>query len=54
MQHIRITRLKLGPKDITTMTPAAEELTSFETFRSVEIKYHDLTEQWILYVVRPK
>ena len=51
MQHIRITRLKLGPKDITTMTPAAEELTSFETFRSVEIKYHDFTEQWMLYVV---
>lgn len=52
MNAIKVTALKLGPADITTMTPSAEELTSFETYRSVEVRYHDFREIWRLYVVQ--
>ena len=51
LNDIRVTELKLGPEGITTMTPAPEELTSFETYRTVDIRYHDFGERWILYVV---
>ena len=51
LNDIRVTELKLGPEGITTMTPAPEELTSFETYRTVDIRYHDFEERWILYVV---
>ena len=51
MNNIQITELKLGPKEITTMTPSPEELTVFETFRQVYIQYHDFKETWRLYVI---
>ncbi len=51
MNNIQITELKLGPKDITTMTPSPEELTVFETYRQVYIQYHDFKETWRLYVI---
>lgn len=51
LQHIVIQQLKLGPEGITTMMPAPEELTSFETYRTVDIRYHDFEERWQLYVV---
>ena len=51
MNNIQITELKLGPKDITTMTPSLEELTVFETYRQVYIQYHDFKETWRLYVI---
>lgn len=51
LNDVRVTELKLGPEGITTMTPSAEELTSFETYRTVDIRYHDFEERWMLYVV---
>ena len=49
--RVTISELKLGPKEITTMTPSPEELTVFETFRQVYIQYHDFKETWRLYVI---
>ncbi len=52
LTNIKITSLKLGPEGITTMTPSAEELTSFESVRYVDICYHgDIRERWYLYVI---
>ena len=51
MQHITIKELKLGPAGITTMTPDPSQLTSFETYRTIDIRYHDFEERWSLYVV---
>ena len=51
MDQIKITELKLGPRDITTMTPDPSTLTSFETYRTVTIRYHAFEEKWSLYVI---
>lgn len=52
LQNVQVTSLKLGPEGITTMTPTAEELTSFESVRFVDIVYHgDIRERWYLYVI---
>lgn len=58
LSRIKVTRLKLGPADITTMTPSIEELTSFTEeeegrggMRYVRISYHDIKERWALYVI---
>ncbi len=51
MNDIVVKSLKLGPRDITTIDPPMEELTSFDPVRFVEVSYHDFTERWMLYVV---
>ncbi len=51
LANIRIKSLKLGPKDITAMSPAMETITSFETYRTVTVSYFDVVEQWKLYVL---
>ncbi len=52
LQNITVTSLKLGPEGITEMTPGVEELTSFESVRYVDIRYHgDIVERWYLYVI---
>lgn len=48
---VRIRSLKLGPRDITTIDPPIEELTSFDPVRFVNVSYHDFTERWMLYVM---
>ena len=50
LSDLKVTRLKLGPADITTMTPPIDELTSFESVRYVYVAYHDFEEKWSLYV----
>ncbi len=51
LRSIRVTSLKLGPEGVTEMTPSIEELTSFESVRYVDIRYHgDIEERWYLYV----
>lgn len=52
LKTITVTRLKLGPADITTYSPTAEELsaTGFETVRYVDATCHGRTERWMLYV----
>lgn len=49
---ITVTSLKLGPADITTYSPTAEELsaTGFETVRVVDVTCHGSTERWRLSV----
>ena len=54
MDQIKITELKLGPRDITTMTPDPSTLTSFETYRTVTIRYHAFEEKCRLYVIPTK
>lgn len=51
LNNITVQELKLGPERITQMDPEIGELTSFETFRTVDIKYHDFTERWSLVVL---
>ena len=48
--NIRILEMKLGPEDITSYSPEMGEITSFETDRTVEVRYHDFTEEWTLSV----
>lgn len=50
-KHIVVKSLKLGPRDITTTDPAPEELTLFDPARFVTVRYHDVTERWMLYVL---
>lgn len=50
---VEVTALKLGPAEVTTMTPAKEELTDFRSVRYVYLNYPALkgtTERWQLYV----
>ena len=49
---IKVKKLKLGPKDITTMDVTLDELSQFDTasYRAVNIKYHNETERWKLYI----
>lgn len=51
LTQVHVTELKLGPRDITTLTPSIEELTDFTTVRYVEVSYHEVRERWTLYVI---
>lgn len=53
LSDIKITAVKLGPKDITSYSPDPMSLESFEdTVRHVTIKYHhDIEEMWTLCVI---
>lgn len=52
LNDIHVLSLKLGPRDISDMSPSMSELTSFESVRFVTVKYHDVTERWSLYVLQ--
>lgn len=54
LEQITVTSLKLGPKEVTTMTPSIEDLTSFSSVRYVYLSYPALKgtqERWQLYVL---
>ena len=51
--NVKVMSLKLGPRDITEMSPSAEELTDFNSVRFVDVSYHGRTERWTL-SVKPK
>ena len=54
LSNVSVLTLKLGPKDVTTMTPALEELTDFRSVRYVYLQYPaigDHIERWQLYVL---
>ena len=54
LSQVTITSLKLGPKDVTTMSPAPEEITDFSSVRYVYLQYPALAgqiERWQLYVL---
>ncbi len=50
LKDISILELKLGPSDITTYSPSIDEITSFESYRTVTVKYYSTTQVWRLYV----
>lgn len=54
LRNISISSLKLGPKEVTTMSPAPEEITDFSTVRYIYLQYPALNgeiERWQLYVL---
>lgn len=53
LKDITVNSLKLGPKDVTEMSPAIEELSDFTSVRYVYLNYPSLVgniERWQLYV----
>lgn len=53
LSQMRVTSLKLGPAEVTEMSPSIEELTDFSSVRYVYLQYPALngaTERWQLYV----
>ena len=53
LTNIKVNSLKLGPKDVTKMTPAMEDLRDFSSVRYVYLQYPALgneVERWQLYV----
>lgn len=50
LDNIRILEMKLGPEGITTYNPEMSDITSFETYRTVDVSYHDFSERWSLFV----
>ncbi len=50
LSDITVQELKLGPADITTYDITLDNLTQFNTYRVVNISYHNTTERWKLYV----
>ncbi len=51
LSNVEITALKLGPEEITTISPSTEELTDFNSVRFVDVTYHGRDERWSLYVI---
>lgn len=48
--NLTVTSLKLGPKDITTYSPAPEQMKDFTEGLEVEVTAFGLTEVWTIYV----
>ena len=52
LAQVQFTTLQLGPVGITTYTPGVEELHDFSRgMREVEVCYHDIVENWRIYVI---
>lgn len=54
LTNIKVNSIKLGPKEVTTMTPSMEELTDFRSVRYVYLRYPALDgdmERWQIYVL---
>lgn len=54
LSNLKVTSLKLGPKDVTTITPAIEDLTDFCSVRYVYLNYPTLKgdlERWQIYIL---
>ena len=52
LTNVEIISLVLGPQGLTTYSPAPEELRDFSNGpRKITVKYHNITEEWTLYVV---
>lgn len=50
ISKLTVTSLKLGPKDITTYSPAPEQMKDFTGGLPVEVTAFGLTEVWTIYV----
>lgn len=51
LSKIKVLDLKLGPKGITSISPSADELVSFISYRVVDVNYYEEKERWRLYIV---
>lgn len=52
LKNIQITSCKLGPKDISTYTPDPSTITDFTDERTIRVAYHNVKENWTIYVER--
>ncbi|MFI3280625.1 MAG: PCMD domain-containing protein [Rikenellaceae bacterium] len=50
LNNITIKELKLGPADITSYSPSIDQITQFESYRTIYVSYHSFEESWRLYV----
>ena len=55
LSNVNILHLGLGPKGITTYSPAISDLRDFSHGpRQVKVMYHDVEELWTIYIVHTK
>ena len=54
MTKIQVTAFKLGPADITTYSPSikAGDIVDFAKPKKIKVSYHDIVEDWTIYVER--
>ena len=53
LSNVEFTSLQLGPVGITTYSPDIDSLHDFSRgMRLVEVRYHDVIEDWTIYVIR--
>lgn len=50
VKSLEILEMKLGPEGITVMDHNVGETLWFDTYGSVNVKYHDISEDWYIYV----
>ncbi len=51
LANVEVIALKLGPKDISEMSPSIADLKNFNSVRFVDVAYHNRNEHWSLYVI---
>lgn len=49
LSNISITSIKLGPADITTYSPAIEDIKDFTDGAEITVTYHGRSQRWMLY-----
>lgn len=50
VKSLEILEMKLGPEGITVMDHSVGETLWFDTYGSVNVKYHNVSEDWYIYV----
>ena len=50
LKSLEILEMKLGPEGITEMDHAVGETIWFDTYGTVRVKYHDVSEDWVIFV----
>ncbi len=50
LSKVSVTSLKLGPEGITVYNPAISSLKDFSEPKKISVKYHDVVQEWTLYV----
>lgn len=51
LNRVPVNKLKLGPSN-AVMTPSPQEYMDFTSPRTFTVKYHDITEEWTVYVIQ--
>ena len=52
LSQVEFTTLQLGPEGITSYAPSIDQLHDFSRgMRDVEVRYHDIVEDWRIYVI---